>query len=85
MEPGIFSLLFGPAIALVLLPFQLGRTLMRWGQLHAQRPRSRAQQETNLRRASHPVGVLAVLPVAFSFTVRASRPHTPRSRSIAGC
>src|SRR4051812_21450661 len=67
MEPGIFSLVFGAVIALVMLPFRLGRMLMRWGQLHAQRRRYRAPQETNLRRASHPVGGLVVLLVAFSF------------------
>src|SRR4051794_28973367 len=67
MEPGIFSLVIGAAIDLVLLPFRLGGMLMRVGQMRAQRRRNRTSEETNLRRASHPVAGVVVLLVAFWF------------------
>jgi hypothetical protein len=57
---GIFSLVG----ALLLAPFQLVGALVGVARAHAQRQRYLLPLERSLRRASHPVGVLAVLFLA---------------------
>ena len=56
-DAGIVSLVFG----LLLAPFNLIFALIRMVRAHAQRQRYLSPPERSLRRASHPVGVLAVL------------------------
>jgi hypothetical protein len=64
---GMFALIGGAAIDLLRAPFQLIGAVVWMVRAHAQRRRSLSPHELNLRRASHPVGVAAVLFAMHSF------------------
>jgi hypothetical protein len=64
---GPITLVGGLLFALLAAPFQLVGALVRMVRAHAQRRRYLSPHELNLRRASHPLGVAAVLFTAHWF------------------